>query len=423
MHRSSQILTIALVLAVPVALAAAQTGLLRGTVVDANGNPLSGVKVTVTTEQLSSFRRSLTTNNKGSFTLRFQQAQSQYRFDFLFEKSGYQSFTQPIMPSVMHQMRETFVMEASQAQVVERHGDLSSVVTGTSSVAVEAFNAGLDAQREGDLDTARSKLEEATAADPTLAPAHIALAQVLLDQNQYAAAVETADRSLALAGSRADALQVKHRALRALGRKEEAEAVALELEQAEDAVVTARRLYNEGGEAFQADDRDTALARFRRAAELDPSLIDAHHAVATLELANGDHLASANAAERALALGSEDVRTLRVLYDAYDALGRNDELIDIAPRLAAVDPEFGGDKLVEQAAEMWNAGEVERAVRLSRMALAIDPSLAKAYYFLGLDQLSKGNNAEARTALEKFISLAPDDAEAPTATEMLTFID
>lgn len=423
MHRSRRILTIALVLTVPVALAAAQTGLLRGTVVDASGTPLSGVEVTVTTEQLSSFRRSLTTNNKGSFTLRFQQNQAQYRFDFLFEKSGYQSFSQPIMPSVMHQMRETFVMEASQAQVVERHGDLSSVVTGTSSVAVEAFNAGLDAQRDGDLEAARSKLEEATTADPTLAPAHIALAQVLLDQNQYAGAVEAADRSLALAGSRADALQVKHQALRALGRNQEADAVALELEQAEDAVVTARRLYNEGGEAFQADDRDTALARFRRAAELDPSLIDAHHAVATLELAKGDHEASANAAERALALGSEDVRTLRVLYDAYDALGRNDELIDIAPRLAAVDPEFGGPKLIEQAGEMWNAGEVERAVRLSRMALAIDPGLAKAYYFLGLDELSKGNNAEARTALERFISLAPDDAEAPSAIEMLTFID
>ena len=31
---------------------------------------------------------------------------------------------------------------------------------------------------------------------------------------------------------------------------------------------------------------------------------------------------------------SEDVRTLRVLYDAYDALGRHEELTSIAPRLA-----------------------------------------------------------------------------------------
>ena len=156
---------------------------------------------------------------------------------------------------------------------------------------------------------------------------------------------------------------------------------------------------------------------------MDPSLVDAHHAVATLLLAKGEHEAAAESAQRALSLGSEDVRTLRVLYDAYDALGRHDELTGIAPRLAAVDADFGGAKLVEQAAELWNAGQADKAASLSRQALAIEPNLAKAYYFVGLDHLSKGENDEARAALQKFIDLAPDDAEAPTAREMLGFIE
>ena len=122
-------------------------------------------------------------------------------------------------------------------------------------------------------------------------------------------------------------------------------------------------------------------------------------------------------------MGSEDVRTLRVLYDAYDAMGRIDELTQIAPRLAAVDPEFGGAKLLEQAAALWNGGQPEEAVKLSRLALAIDSTLAKAHYFIGLDHLSKGNNADARGALETFIRLAPDDPDATTAGEMLTYID
>ena len=79
---------------------------------------------------------------------------------------------------------------------------------------------------------------------------------------------------------------------------------------------------------------------------------------------------------QALALGSEDVRTLRVLYDAYDALGRTEELTEIAPRLAAVDPDFGGSKLVEQAAELWNAGQADKAASLARLALAIEPEPA-----------------------------------------------
>ncbi len=72
---------------------------------------------------------------------------------------------------------------------------------------------------------------------------------------------------------------------------------------------------------------------------------------------------------------------------------------------------------------MWNAGQAEKSVALSRMALAIDPELAKAYYFIGLHHLSNGENPEAKAALEKFLELAPDDAEAATAREMLTYIE
>jgi tetratricopeptide (TPR) repeat protein len=401
----------------------AQSGLIRGTVTDSDGNPIPNVRVTVTAEELSSFRKALTTDTKGEFKIRFQQNQTQYLFDFLFEKPGFQSFSQPLSPSGTGQLRETFVMEASQSQVVESHGDLASVVTGSTNAAVTAFNDGLTAQRSGDLAIARSKYEEAVTADSTLVPAQIALAQVLLDSQEYDAALSRAQQVLEQTGSRAEALRVKYQALRALGRREEADAVATELEQAEDAVATARRLYNEGGEAFQAGDSESALASFKRAAELDTTLVDAHHAIATLELARGNHEASVQAAKAALSMGSEDVRTLRVLYDAYDALGRVDELTEIAPRLAAVDPEFGGAKLIEQAAEMWNGGQTERAVMLSRLALSIDASQAKAHYFLGLDHLSKGNNAEAKTSLETFIRLAPDDPDAATAGEMLSYIE
>ena len=201
----------------------------------------------MTSEQNASYRKTMTTSKKGTFTLRFTSPQAQYQYELLFEKPGYQSFSQGISPSVMGEVREIYVLEEAETQVVERIGDLSAVVTGSSNAAVGAFNAGLTAQRDGDLATARAKLEEAAVADPALAPAQIALAQVLLDQGEYAAAVATAERALELAPGRAEALRAKYQALRALGRKEEADAAALELEQAEDAAASARRFYNEGG--------------------------------------------------------------------------------------------------------------------------------------------------------------------------------
>ncbi len=423
-RRTSHLLTagalLALLLATPVQ---AQTGLLRGTVVDSEQNPIPGVKVTVTSEELTSYRKTLTTNDQGQFKLRFQPTQVQYRFDFLFEKPGFQSFTVPLSPSSIQPVNEEWVMEQAETRVVESHGDLASVVTGSSNAAIDAFNAGLSAQRAGDLAAARAKFQEALAADSDLGPARIALAQVLLDQGEYASAVEAADRALELDTNRAQALRVKHQALRALGRNDEADAVGAELERAEGAAASALRIYNEGGQAFQAGDKETALAKFREATELDPSLIDAHHAVATLLLARGEHEASAAAAEKALAMGSDDIRTLRVLYDAYDALGRTEDLVEIAPRLAAVDPDFGAPKLLEQAADLWNGGETKKAVALSRMALSMDPNLAKAYYFIGLNHLSSGENAEAKAALQKFVELDPEDPEAATAKEMMAYIE
>lgn len=428
MIRARRLLTVGLVsLGISCILAVtpgwAQSGLLRGTIVDSEGEPLSGVQVTVTSEELPAFHEVLTTDEDGEFKVRFLSTQAQYQFQLLLEKPGYQSLSQSFAPSAMRSMREEYVLEEAETRAVQRHGDLASVVSGSSSAAIQAFNEGLTAQRDDDLETARTKFEEAIAADPSLGPAHVALGQVLFDQKEYAAAVETADRALVLDVGRAEALRVKYQALRALGQEEEADAVAAELDSVEDAVASARRIYNEGGEAYQARDLDTALAKFQQAAELDPSLVEAHHAIATLQLAQGRHEEAARAAETALSLGSEDVQTLRVLYDAYQALGRFEKLTEIAPRLAAIDAEFGSAKLVEQAAQQWNAGRADAAVALARQALAIDPNLAKAYYFLGLDHVSKGENAEARKALERFLELAPDDPQAATAREMLGYIE
>ncbi len=399
-----------------------QTATLQGLVVDSDHEPIQGVRITITADQLAKYRESHTSDKRGKFMVRFNTTQLQYQFTMLFEKSGYQSFKQPVNPSATNRMKETYVMDRAETQVVESLGDLGSVVSGSSNVAVDAFNEGLTAQKAGDFALAQTKYEEALAADEDLGPAHVALAQVHLDLRQYEVAIQRAEKALTLPINRADALQVKYQALAALGRDAESDAVLEELKTAEDAAASARLVYNEGGEAFNAKDHETALAKFEEAAALDPSLTDAHHAIATLKMAKGDYEAAAVSAEKALDLGSENVNTLRVLYEAYDALGRLDELTEIAPRLAAVDPEFGGAKLVEQAAQLWNSGQGDKAVALSRQALAIDAGLAKAYYFIGLDHLSNERNDEARSALEKFIAMAPDDSDALTAKEMLNYI-
>lgn len=399
----------------------AQTALFRGVVTDENETPLEGVQITITSEERPKYQKILLTDDEGEFDLRFRF--TQYRYKFLFEKPGFQSFTQELSPTATRMMKEEFEMKEMESEVVESHGDLGSVVTGSSNAAIEAFNAGLDAQKEGELETAKLKFQEATDEDPTLGPAYVGLAQVLFELEEHEGAVEAADLALETKVSRNEPLRIKFQALRALDRDEEAEAIASQLEEAKGDAAAAKRIYNDAAQLFQAGDKDAALAKFQQAAEKDPSLQDAHHAIATIQLGKGNYAEAAESAETALDLGSEDVRTLRVLYDAYDALGRMEELTDIAPRLAAVDPEFGGPKLVEQAAALWNNGQADEAVQLARLALSIDPDLAKPHYFIGLSHLSAGENEDAKRELQLFIDRAPEDPEAPAAKEMLSYIE
>jgi tetratricopeptide (TPR) repeat protein len=219
------------------------------------------------------------------------------------------------------------------------------------------------------------------------------------------------------------ALRVRYQALLGLGRRDEAEEAKAELRKAEGLSTTAKSLYNEGSKAYQEQDLDTALAKFREAAAKDPSLFDAHHAMATILIHRGEHAAAAEAAERALQLSPEDPRTLRVAYDAYRGVGDRERAAEIAGRLAAADPEFGAVGLLQQGGDLFNTGDVEGARGLLEQALALDPSLSKAYYLLGLCALSSGDYAQAKQRLARFLELDPDAADAPTAREMLGAIE
>ena len=55
--------------------------------------------------------------------------------------------------------------------------------------------------------------------------------------------------------------------------------------------------------------------------------------------------------------------------------------------------------------------------------VAADPENARAYYELGRSYLSAGDTDKAKEALQQFLSMAPNDPEAPSAKEMLSYLE
>lgn len=403
-----------------VAPATAASGRFRGEVVDEAGTPLAGVSVTVTSADLPTFTEQLETNKRGVFTLQVARVEPTYTLQLT--KPGYRSLKADIQIKATEMQRETYtlsVVAGEEAAATEPTPAASTAV----NAAIESFNAGLRAQRAGDLATARTRFEEALAEDDSLAPAHIALAAVYLDLGQHEQALASADRGLELRPADREALRVRYEALRGLGRRDEAEAAQAALKEAEGESATAKRIYNEGSEAYQAQDLDQALAKFQEAARMDPSLFDAHHAIATILVHRGEFAEAVDAAERVLQLAPDDPSALRLGYDVYNGVGDAERAAEIAGRLATVDPEFGAVGLLEEGNSRFTAGDVEGARAILEQALAVDPDLAKAHYLLGLCEVNAGNNEAAQRHLSRFLELEPDAPDAEAARQMLSAIE
>ena len=182
-------------------------------------------------------------------------------------------------------------------------------------------------------------------------------------------------------------------------------------------------VFNEGAEASQMGDMETAKAKMIEAAALDPQLWVAHSALAAMLYTDKEYAGAAAAADRALALDPKDARSLRVAVEANTALGNTARAKEASAALAAVDPKAAALDIYNQGVRAYNAGSMAEALKLFAESLAADSSYGKTHYMLGMCYISQGNNAKAKQHLESFIAVADaDDADAVTAKEMLSYL-
>jgi tetratricopeptide (TPR) repeat protein len=103
-------------------------------------------------------------------------------------------------------------------------------------------------------------------------------------------------------------------------------------------------------------------------------------------------------------------------------LGHEDLIIDALVSLAAAEPQTAREGLWLLAIAAYDAGDMDRAKLRFGKLLEVDPNHATAHYYLGLIYVGEGANDEAKKHLERFVQLAPDDPEAATAGELITFL-
>jgi len=181
--------------------------------------------------------------------------------------------------------------------------------------------------------------------------------------------------------------------------------------------------YNDGVVSLKAGDVPAAIAKFEVASGLDPKLPEPQVALAELYVDQKKFAESLAAADRYLGLKPDDVRGLKVKYDALVGLGEKEKASAVLATLANLDT--GNDtavRVVNEGVALFNANKAAEAIPLFEKALVLDPKLAKAHYLLGLSYANTGDLPKAKVHLQAFVEMAPDDKDTPGAKEMLESI-
>jgi tetratricopeptide (TPR) repeat protein len=414
-HRSG-VWFLALLWLLPALVFADDQGRLIAKVVDPDGKPIPGVVVTVTSPDVPHFKDVETTNKRGMFTVNFDTLDVTY--EYRFDKVGFQSMK---IEQVWHKVGSEY-FEWTMKPGKSAAAAAGAPPVSTSEPAIEAYNAGVTAVKTKDYRTAETKLMEATKDDPKLRQAWDVLCVVELQLDHNKEAADAAEKAIALGSTDQSTLMARWQAYRNLKDDAKAAEALQDLQKIGSQTEEAKKSHNEAVALLNAKDYQGAIAKFQEALKLDPNLAEAQLGLATAALDNGDNAEAAKAAQAVLKTDPKNQAAIRIYYNATLALGDHAKLVDALMSLAATDPVRARDGLLKFAFDAYDKNNMTQAKAMFEKALGIDPNYPLAHYYLGLTDVSLGATADAKSHLERFLQLAPNDKEAPSAREMLAYL-
>ncbi len=175
--------------------------------------------------------------------------------------------------------------------------------------------------------------------------------------------------------------------------------------------------YNEGVALWNSGDEPGAIAKIEEAVKLNDALTAGHIALAKMnsKAKNWDKVIVAG--NKALEVDSDQPEIAALLADAYDKKGDKAKAAEFRKKAPA-----NPSALFNEAARSINAGKDSEAEGYLKQALAADENFAQAHYELGMVYARLGKNADAKSHLEAYLKLEPSGKDAPTAKEMLTYV-
>lgn len=270
-----------------------------GTILDENKKPLPDVTITVTCPEVASIRIDTKSGKDGKWAVALVDATKTYHYRF--EKPAYQFFESDLkLPINANERRDITLSSLASLGAATTRAEPTA-----ADKAVEIFNQGAEASQMGDSVTAKKRMSEALAQDPSLLAAHSALALLHLQDKEYAPAAAAAEKVLAVEPQNERALRVAVDSYRALGEKEKAAVAAAALATI-DPVMAATDLYNQGIAGYNAGEMVKALGFFEKSAAANPEFAKVHYMLGMCYVSEGNNAKAKRSMETFLEKAAAD---------------------------------------------------------------------------------------------------------------------
>jgi Tfp pilus assembly protein PilF len=404
--------------------ASAQLATFWGQITDPEGTPVPGVDIEIATLKGPPLVHRGRTNELGEF--RIPIPVQSYDFRYKLVKEGFATQEGAIEAGRLRtgetSVRQNFELRPDDGtgdDLVQLSSDAGERELRGSARA--AYNEAAEHFNVGDLDAAEKSFQKALKEDPDLTAAHVALAEIYLQQRQGEQAVASAQRALEANAEDRNALQIQYDAYRLLEQQAEAEQALERLVQLGDSPQVAVRVFNLGVEAMRAGELDQAIERFEQAVRLDADLLKAREALTTLYMRQDRLQDALGQAEIILAEDPLNPVGQRV-FDEAERREAEAEAAAEAPEPAQSETQDPMAAKVEEAEELLADGEPERAKELLEEILEEQPKTALAHYHLARYFIGAGDNAQAKKHLERFLKLAPRLPESERARQLLAVL-
>ena len=194
---------------------------------------------------------------------------------------------------------------------------------------------------------------------------------------------------------------------------------------------TAVKTAFESGVALSNEGKyDEAVAKFTEVLAKMPKCTECHSNIGAVYMKKKDYVQAEASYKKALEVDPNAVEAYMGLANAYNAQRKFDlatEASAQAQKLQGAAGAAGGagasaSSMFNQGVIAWNAGKIPDAQKLFEQAVAADPKLAEAHYWLGMANVNQGKLPEAAKSFEEYLKLDASGQYAEQAKSMLAAI-